>query len=297
MAESPLIDRLRSRAESITDTRIMLIVLAFIAGGLFVSLVAAALAAIGDAAQRWEWLAPVDAAFRWLDGFAQNFSTEMIGAAITFILLEILLAGRREKEAEQREKERLILQMGSPFREFAVEAARQLHARGWLKDGSLRRANLVGANLQGLNVGFVNFQEARLSRAILEEARLAGANCRRSLLDRANLKGTYLVSADLRGADLKRADLRMANMQAAKLERARLQDADLRGALWVTPEQLRQAKWLDGAFLPDGTKLLQNGDWRAALKAWCETAEIDELGCIVPAPLDEDDAQPDHAIP
>src|SRR5690606_15317685 len=88
MAESPLIDRLRSRAESITDTRIMLIVLAFIAGGLFVSLVAAALAAIGDAAQRWEWLAPVDAAFRWLDGFAQNFSTEMIGAAITFILLE-----------------------------------------------------------------------------------------------------------------------------------------------------------------------------------------------------------------
>ncbi len=69
--------------------------------------------------------------FRWFNSFFQNFGTEMFGAVITFILIEVLLDNRRAYEVAQREKERLILQVGSPDKAFAVEAVRQLDAR-WL---------------------------------------------------------------------------------------------------------------------------------------------------------------------
>ena len=49
--DDPLVNRLRERAGRIIDTRILQIVLAFMAGGLFVSVAAAVLAAIGEAAE------------------------------------------------------------------------------------------------------------------------------------------------------------------------------------------------------------------------------------------------------
>src|SRR5690606_1405062 len=244
----------------------------------FVSLAAATLAAVGDAAQRWGWLAPVDAAFRWLDGFAQNFSTEMIGAAITFILLEILLAGRREKEAEQREKERLILQMGSPFNEMAIEAVRQLRVRGWLTDGSLQGAKLIranlqeadlidanlqgaslmGANLQGARLWDADLQEAVLSDANLQKARAHDANLQRADLTKANLRRATPECANLQGADLTGAELRRAHLWKANLQRAVLDGANLRGAWSLWLQDLRQAASVEGTILPDSTQLPDN---------------------------------------
>lgn len=183
----------------------------------------------------------------------------MIGAAITFILLEILLAGRREKEAEQREKERLILQMGSPFHESAIEAARQLHARGWLEDGSLREALLFRANLK----------EANLVGANLQDVFLAGANLQLTKLGGAKLQGAILMSVDLQGADL--------------------HHADLRGAHAITIDQLRMCKSLRGTTLPDGTRLPYDDTWHHAFEAWSENSGANEYEWLMPAPPDEPD--------
>lgn len=204
---------------------------------------------------------------QWWDGIGQNFSTEMIGAAITFVMIEILLAGRREREAEKREKDRLILQMGSPFNESAVEAARQLRARGWLTDGSLEEARCFGANLQGVSLTHANLQGADFMQANLQGAMLLSADLRDTQLGSANLRETLFLNSDLRGAWLL--------------------GADMRSALGLTCDQLRQVGSLSRAILPDGTQL-PDDTWREAFEAWCETVELDERGYIIPVPPDDD---------
>jgi hypothetical protein len=59
----------------------------------------------------------------------------------------------------------------------------------------------------------------------------------------------------LAGADLSDANLRNANLYQANLRDANLVSADLSGARGVTEERLEeQAKTLEGATMPDGTK-------------------------------------------
>lgn len=272
------LNNLEERAGNISDTRLVSIVLAFVAGGLFVSVVAAVLHAIGEGAARWEWLPGAKALFEWLDGFAQNFSTEMIGAVITFVLLEVLLARRREKEAEEREKARLILQMGSPIHDAAIEAARQLREQGWLQDGSLRQASLVGANLQGAQLWSANLQEANLGFAKLQDAMLTLTDLRGVALWDANLQRVWMLKVDLRGAKI----------GDAELHQAELFNVDLRGAIRMTCAQLQQAETLQGTTLPDGTQLPHNDTWRDEFDNWCQTVTVDDEGCIIPAPLDDE---------
>ncbi|MEM7029543.1 MAG: pentapeptide repeat-containing protein [Chloroflexota bacterium] len=63
-----------------------------------------------------------------------------------------------------------------------------------------------------------------------------------------NLSGTDLSHADLRDTNLSYTDLTGVNLSQADLSRA-----NLRGAK-VTPEQLQQARSLEGATLPNGEK-------------------------------------------
>lgn len=77
--------------------------------------------------------------------------------------------------------------MGSPNREFAIEAVRQLRQRGWLKDGTTMGAYLVGANLEDADLFIAHLEFADLSKA-----HLAGA-----FLEGADLAGAYLEGADL----------------------------------------------------------------------------------------------------
>jgi len=85
----------------------------------------------------------------------------------------------------------------------------------YLEGADFRVAALIGADLKGAN----------LSMADLEGADLKGANLRA-----VNLEGACLVGTDLRGADLGGADLRGANLRTAYLEGANLEGVDLRGA-------------------------------------------------------------------
>jgi hypothetical protein len=132
----------------------------------------------------------------WGESWLQNFSTEMFGAFLTFILLELVVGGRQQREAESkaeyRLRRRLIIQMRSKDNAIALQGLEELLVHGWLADGSLQEADLRFANLQGADLRFANLQWADLRFANLQ-----GAN-----LHSASLRGTNLLSANLQGTDL-----------------------------------------------------------------------------------------------
>jgi uncharacterized protein YjbI with pentapeptide repeats len=166
---------------------------------------------------------------------------------------------------------------GIALREANLDAAdfRDAILTGSVLDGaSMRAANLKGASmreamLNGANLAGAQLVGARLPRARLNKVRLAGANLwqvnlheaslGQANLQSANLTKAFLYRCDLRGADLRGAGLQGANLSGADLTDANLDGADLRGAYLtaarVTSEQLRQAKSLEGAVLPDHVRL------------------------------------------
>lgn len=173
--------------------------------------------------------------FAWWDGFLQNSGTELLGAFLTFILLE-LVRGNREKQAQiAAEKHRLIRQMGSPDNNFALEAVRLAQVEGWLEDGSFKGAKLRRANLAGARMWRANFEGVSLEAADLTGANLSGAN----------LTGAILWNANLTGADLRNAIIDGATFEGATLP--------------------------DGTRLPGRTWEERNNpepDWRTPFAAW-----------------------------
>ena len=97
------------------------------------------------------------------------------------------------------------------------------------------RANLINADLSGVNLRGVNLSEADLRGVNLIKANLRDTNLRGANLRCAYLTGANLIRADLRGVDLIRADLRDTDLRDASLKYANLRCinlryADLRGA-------------------------------------------------------------------
>ncbi len=185
----------------------------------------------------------------WLNSWLQNVSTEMFGGFVTFVLIEVLIVSRREREAREREamrkeaerlrgieeqKRTLIRQMGSTLNDRAVQAVEDLRAHGWIEDGSLRGAKLSRAHLA----------RAPLQRADLEDAQLFGTELQGASLYQASLVNARMAAADLRRAKLGRADLRGASMEGVNMA----------GASGVGHRQLRVALRLKGATMTDGAR-------------------------------------------
>ena len=183
------------------------------------------------------------------DGLALNLGSEMAGAIVTYLLLELFI-GRRELKAH------LITQMGSKVQDVAIAAAEELRRHGWLMD--LERADLKGAKLPGTDLTFAFLYEAILKGANLQGADLGGANLERANLERANLQGASLC-ADLQGAKLSEANLQGADLRWANLPGASLWDANLRGAdlRWAN---VQGARFSENTTLPDGTKWTPDAD-------------------------------------
>ena len=104
-----------------------------------------------------------------------------------------------------------------------------------LSRASLKLANLEGADLFNTNLDGADLRDARLKGtnlkyAILTNATLESANLERADLFDANLEGANLSGALLNGAILKHAVLASANLASANLSGASLYDADLGGA-------------------------------------------------------------------
>ena len=111
---------------------------------------------------------------------------ELAGIVIAAVTVNAL--AERRQEAER--KKILVSQLGSQYRDVTELAVIELKNREWLYDGSLRGANLMGANLSGADLMGVD-----LSGANLEGANLSGAG-----LGEANLSGAYSGEVNLSGA-------------------------------------------------------------------------------------------------
>jgi len=120
----------------------------------------------------------------------------------------------------------------------------------WLTKSNLYDANLRRAHLIKVKCQDANFQRANLSEANFRSARMRGANFQGANLTKAYLQVADLSFANLTDADLTEADLTHANLNGAILRNANLTRAILTGSN-ATTGQLRKAKSIDGAKLPD----------------------------------------------
>ena len=103
---------------------------------------------------------------------------------------------------------------------------------------------LLGAHLQGADLGFAQLQgavlcHAQLQRAVLSYAQLQGAD-----LEDAQLQGAYVIGAQLQGADLEDAQLQGADLSGAQPQGADLSGAQLQVAFLINAQ-------LQGADLED----------------------------------------------
>lgn len=191
-------------------------------------------------------------------GAALNFSTEMAGAVVTYLLLEIVLGSKQRKQ-------HLIAQMGSSVNEIAIVAVEELRRNRWLFDGSLKNAviglgelsglagaaNLRGANLKsammnGVYLFVANLEGANLTDAKLVNANLNGANLKDANFYDASLDGAEFVDADLQGASLSRAYLGGAELHGAKLQGAMLDCYGLDKANLEAAQYDSQTIWPEG---------------------------------------------------
>lgn len=173
-----------------------------------------------------------------------NVYTEIIGVAVTVVVIERFFEMRRTNEL----KEQLLWEAGSKSNDIAINAVDTLRRKGWLKgkEGLLQSvdltdANLCGAYLQGANLRSANLWSANLQKASVENADLRGSGLQFARLQetnftRAHMQGTDLNHANLQqasliDADLRYADLHAANLQKAVMLKAKLCQTDLRRAV------------------------------------------------------------------
>lgn len=134
-------------------------------------------------------------------------------------------------------------------------SAKEIDLRGaQLRFAHLNNADLPGAYLNQADLSYVdmggntNMTGADLTEAILSHSIMSGVD-----LTHAIMSGADLYKTNLSGAHLGKTILHRANMKETILEIADLRKADLTGAS-VLEDQLKQAKSLAEATMPDGSK-------------------------------------------
>ena len=221
---------------------------------------------------------------KFVQDFYANFATELFSLAITVLIVDKLY----ENRANEEEKKRLILQMGSTDNTFAIEAVRQLRLKGWLFDGSLQKADLSLANLE----------KANLDDADLKEVNLYGANLHSASIQFCDLSGAYLPYADFSDSTLRDVRFENACLRNAKFVKADIKNIDFSNAdmvlinfkgAWLVPndrdwlkmDSLSVAKSLWGAILPNGKKYLGQynlaGDIEEARKNKVDVLDADQM--------------------
>jgi len=172
-----------------------------------------------------------------------------------------------KEEAIVQEKERLILQMGSPDNAFAREAVRTLKARRWGfgEDKSLRRKDFDYAQLTNADLEFADlegsfFRGANLNCAKLMQANLNVVHFETADLVQANLSGSNLERAELIMTDFHDATIVDANLQRANFNQTELQGANLTNSNLAKSVAIEYAKFDETTTLPDGSKWTPNTD-------------------------------------
>ena len=126
----------------------------------------------------------------------------------------------------------ILSKLRSSENKQVLEAVEELRAHGQLSDGTLKNIALIHAHLEGADLMKADLEGVDFHQAHMEFTDLSSANLTNAKLVRATLKGANFSKTNLTGADLFKASL-----------------VD---AINLTPAQLRSAKRLIGATLPDG---------------------------------------------
>jgi len=181
----------------------------------------------------------------WLEGWLQNFSTEMFGGLLTFILFDLII-GQREKRREQQT--RIRQQQASDL--SRLKASRSNDERQAILDemsasdtlqyadlsgmvfNNLRfdNMNLAHANLSRIQAKQCSFINTNLSDANLEQSIFIQVNMTRSDCQGVNLERATLTNANLTGCDLMYSNLWGINAQGVILRNARLRHSRMWGA-------------------------------------------------------------------
>lgn len=158
----------------------------------------------------------------WGSDWLQNFSTEMMGAIVTFGLFRLILGSSLREDERQQDGEERIKQLVTDLRNSenadAPHIFHQLRTMNALYDGSLNGANLLGANLPGANMSFASLEDTNLAESNLPGVFLLGANLPGANLCKANLQSAHLVGANLQDANLIGVNLKGANLIGANLK-------------------------------------------------------------------------------
>jgi uncharacterized protein YjbI with pentapeptide repeats len=114
----------------------------------------------------------------------------------------------------------------------------------------LMQTKLINNDLRVINLRDADLHGARLHGADLRDTYLLGANLSDADLSGANLSHAALSFTHLSGANMTGTDLHSAEMQGADLADATLKGANLKD---LHDNQVRKAKSLTGAIMPDGS--------------------------------------------
>ena len=201
--------------------------------------IALGLAIVGAISGYWSFtVSGTTSSLRWWGNWLQDVGTEMLGAAVTILLVELVIYQKRDEasrldQARARRREHLTDQL---------KRAQTQEKRQKILDRMAQQDLLAEAWLYGLNLSQVRLDEWDLAAADLYEVNLAKASLQQANLADATLRRSNLSHANLSAADLSGADLVEANLDGADLLETNLKDADL-----------DQARFSRNTRLPDGS--------------------------------------------
>lgn len=202
-----------------------------------VETVAKILGGIGIAAAGLYWYPRDWLGSAFVDHFYAEIATSLLSISLTVLLIDRLYERREAVTLKQR----LLRELGSSDNGFAVRAAKEVRAQGWMADGSLTKcdlslANLANANFQGAIVIDTNCYKAHLIDANFKGAKFTGGSFHETLFNGATLDDTIVdgdadfLKAEFAGASLRDIQLPGAKLEEAVFFRADLSNANLAGA-------------------------------------------------------------------
>jgi hypothetical protein len=203
--------------------------------------IALGLAIAGAASGYWSFaVSGTTSSLRWWGNWLQDVGTEMLGAAVTILLVELVIYQKRDEasrldQARSRRREHLTQQLKRVLtqskRQKILErmAQQDLLAESWLYGLDLHQVcldeyDLTDADLYEADLNHASLRKTNLTNGTLRRANLSHANA-----SAADLSGVDFVEANLDGTDLLEANLKGADLSQARFSRdTRLPD----GSYW-----------------------------------------------------------------
>jgi hypothetical protein len=160
--------------------------------------------------------------------------------------LWVAVTGTQAEEPIQEEGINLeCLWDGKAPSEWAMLELQLDHGK-WLQDKRMgQQAILCQAELNGIDLSGLNFEDSIFSRAAMAGAVLTKASFKNADLRGANLQGTDLSNADFSGANLTGANLSNARLISTNLNDAIFSNVNLTGAIYQ-PLSTPSASYLGG---------------------------------------------------